>query len=143
MHQTESVDSGQFAFTAGRSGPHTVCFWTPQFELSTVFPVEFEWKSGVAAKDWSDVAKKGKVNVCVEIPLTPFFFFCFVLFCDLFFVVCCFLWIWSCGCSCFCMNCGVLYVNDVDLEWVYGINPTNTWALSMDLDFLTFGQWRS
>ncbi|KAJ8635100.1 hypothetical protein MRB53_009367 [Persea americana] len=68
MHQTESVDSGQFAFTAGRSGPHTVCFWTPQFELSTVFPVEFEWKSGVAAKDWSDVAKKGKVNM-VELEL--------------------------------------------------------------------------
>lgn len=71
VHQAESVESGQFAFTVGRTGPHTVCFWSPEFELSTVFPVDLEWKSSVAAKDWSNVAKKGKVNVCVLIPSPP------------------------------------------------------------------------
>lgn len=63
IHQAESVESGKFAFTAIQSGPYTTCIWSPQFDLSAKFPVEFEWKSGVAAKDWSGIAKKGKLNL--------------------------------------------------------------------------------
>ncbi|KAL6010317.1 hypothetical protein ACLOJK_000748 [Asimina triloba] len=62
IHKAESVDSGEFAFTVTQPGEHTICFWTPYFNLSTNFPIEFVWKTGFPSKDWAALAKKDKLD---------------------------------------------------------------------------------
>lgn len=68
MHFAENVESGNFAFTAYEAGDFLACFWTPDHQPPVTVTVEFEWKSGVAAKDWTKVAKKGQIDVRMPIP---------------------------------------------------------------------------
>jgi len=63
-HFGDHVDSGNYAFTAAEAGDHTACFWIPDDkDAPSMVTVEFEWRTGVAAKDWSKIAKKGQVEV--------------------------------------------------------------------------------
>ncbi|WOH09682.1 hypothetical protein DCAR_0729140 [Daucus carota subsp. sativus] len=62
-HYSDHVDSGTFAFTAAETGDYMACFWAPDHKPPVTLSVDFDWKSGVAAKDWSKVAKKGQVDV--------------------------------------------------------------------------------
>ena len=57
------MDSGQFAFTASEAGDYTACFWAPDHSPQVTLTVDFDWRTGVHAKDWSNVAKKGQVDV--------------------------------------------------------------------------------
>jgi hypothetical protein len=57
------VGSGQFAFTAPEEGDYMACFWGPDHKPPITMAVDFDWRTGVAAKDWSNVAKKGQVDV--------------------------------------------------------------------------------
>jgi len=57
------VDSGNFAFTAAEAGDYTTCFSAADHKPETKLAIEFEWKTGVTAKDWSKIAKKEKVEV--------------------------------------------------------------------------------
>ncbi|XP_031386411.1 transmembrane emp24 domain-containing protein p24delta9-like [Punica granatum] len=61
-HNAEKVESGQFAFTTAEAGDYMACFWAPEHKPETTVSIEFEWKTGVAAKDWSNVAKKNQVD---------------------------------------------------------------------------------
>jgi p24 family protein delta-1 len=63
MHSAENVESGKFAFATKEAGDYLACFWTPEHKPAATINFEFEWKSGVTAKDWSNVAKKGQVEV--------------------------------------------------------------------------------
>lgn len=67
-HHGDQVDSGNFAFTAAEAGDYTTCFTAPDHKPETTVAIEFEWKTGVAAKDWSKIAKKEQVEV-MEIEL--------------------------------------------------------------------------
>ncbi|CAL0317187.1 unnamed protein product [Lupinus luteus] len=62
-HHGDNVESGNFAFTAAEAGDYSTCFRLPDSRAMPTVTVEFDWKSGVAAKDWSKVAKKGQVDV--------------------------------------------------------------------------------
>ncbi|KAK7266442.1 hypothetical protein RIF29_19086 [Crotalaria pallida] len=62
-HNGDHVDSGNFAFTAAEAGDYTTCFWVPASRGMPTVSVEFDWRTGVAAKDWSKVAKKGQIEV--------------------------------------------------------------------------------
>ncbi|KAG5240159.1 hypothetical protein OIU77_012272 [Salix suchowensis] len=62
-HYSERVESGQFAFTAAEAGDYMACFWAVDHKPNATLTVDFDWKTGVAAKDWSNVAKKGSVDV--------------------------------------------------------------------------------
>lgn len=62
-HYADHVDSGTFAFTAAETGDYTACFWAPEHKPSTTVTIDFDWRTGVAAKDWSKVAKKGQIEV--------------------------------------------------------------------------------
>ncbi|XP_050203335.1 transmembrane emp24 domain-containing protein p24delta9 [Mercurialis annua] len=62
-HYAELVGSGQFAFTAAEAGDYMTCFWAPDHKPVATLTVEFDWKTGVAAKDWTNVAKKGSIDV--------------------------------------------------------------------------------
>ncbi|XP_010258268.1 PREDICTED: transmembrane emp24 domain-containing protein p24delta9 [Nelumbo nucifera] len=68
-HFGENVESGQFAFTAAEAGDHMTCFWAPEHKPPITMTVDFEWKIGIAAKDWPDVANKEQLNV-MEVELT-------------------------------------------------------------------------
>jgi hypothetical protein len=62
-HHGDQVDSGNFAFTAAEAGDYTTCFTAPDHKPETTVAIEFEWKTGVAAMDWSKIAKKEQVEV--------------------------------------------------------------------------------
>ncbi|XP_051212308.1 transmembrane emp24 domain-containing protein p24delta9 [Lolium perenne] len=63
LHYSESVQSGNFAFTSSEAGDYLACFWAPDHRPPTTIAFEFDWRSGVSAKDWSSVAKKGQVDI--------------------------------------------------------------------------------
>ena len=62
-HHGDQVDSGNFAFTTAEAGDYTTYFTALEHKPETTVAIEFEWKTGVAAKDWSKIAKKEKVEV--------------------------------------------------------------------------------
>ncbi|CAH1437606.1 unnamed protein product [Lactuca virosa] len=62
-HYADRRDSGNFAFTAGEAGDYMACFWAAKQSPQKTLSIDFEWKSGLAAKDWSKVAKKGQVEM--------------------------------------------------------------------------------
>ncbi|XP_006650132.1 transmembrane emp24 domain-containing protein p24delta9-like [Oryza brachyantha] len=68
LHYAENVQSGNFAFTASEAGDYLACFWAPDHRPPATVGFEFDWRSGVSAKDWSSVAKKGQVDM-MEIEL--------------------------------------------------------------------------
>ncbi|XP_042022318.1 transmembrane emp24 domain-containing protein p24delta9-like [Salvia splendens] len=61
-HYAENVAWGHFAFQAADAGDYMACFFAADTKPSSFMTVDFEWKSGVAAKDWSNIAKKGSVT---------------------------------------------------------------------------------
>ncbi|KAM0841770.1 hypothetical protein ACQ4PT_056134 [Festuca glaucescens] len=63
LHYSENVQSGNFAFTSSEAGDYLACFWAPDHRPPTTIAFEFDWRSGVSAKDWGSVAKKGQVDV--------------------------------------------------------------------------------
>ncbi|XP_028762008.1 transmembrane emp24 domain-containing protein p24delta9-like [Neltuma alba] len=62
-HYADQVTTGQFAFVAVEAGDYMACFWAPDHNPQTTMTIDFDWRTGVAAKDWSNVAKKGHVDV--------------------------------------------------------------------------------
>ncbi|GAV57107.1 EMP24_GP25L domain-containing protein [Cephalotus follicularis] len=62
-HYSDHVESGQFAFTAAEAGDYMSCFWAPDHDPKITLTVDFDWRTGVHAKDWSNVAKKGSLSV--------------------------------------------------------------------------------
>ncbi|CAI9767770.1 unnamed protein product [Fraxinus pennsylvanica] len=71
-HHADRVASGTFAFTANEEGGYVACFWAPEHSPALMVAIDFDWKSGVAAKDWSNVAKKGQIEV-MELELKKLF----------------------------------------------------------------------
>ncbi|OMO93323.1 Emp24/gp25L/p24 family/GOLD family protein [Corchorus capsularis] len=63
FHSAEKMETGQFAFTASEEGDYMACFWAPDHSPPVTMTVDFDWRTGVHAKDWSNVAKKGQVDV--------------------------------------------------------------------------------
>jgi hypothetical protein len=64
LHYAENVhSSGNFAFTASEAGDYFACFYAPDHRPPATVAFEFDWRSGVSARDWSAVAKKGQVEV--------------------------------------------------------------------------------
>ncbi|VVB16766.1 unnamed protein product [Arabis nemorensis] len=62
-HHAENVESGKFVFTADETGDYMTCFVAPGYRPPAKFAVDFEWKSGVEAKDWANIAKRGHINM--------------------------------------------------------------------------------
>lgn len=62
-HHGDLVASGNFAFTAAETGDYSACFWVTDHKPKATVTIDFDWKTGVAAKDWSKVAKKGQIEV--------------------------------------------------------------------------------
>ncbi|KAK1406492.1 hypothetical protein QVD17_41864 [Tagetes erecta] len=61
-HAAENVQSGQFAFQAVEAGDYMACFFAIDHQPPLKISIEFDWRTDVAAKDWSNIAKKGSVD---------------------------------------------------------------------------------
>ncbi|GMN41906.1 hypothetical protein TIFTF001_011119 [Ficus carica] len=62
-HYSENAETGQFAFVAAEAGDYMACFFAADHQPQITLTIEFDWKSGIAAKDWTNVAKKGTVDM--------------------------------------------------------------------------------
>lgn len=71
-HYSDHVFEGQFAFQAVEGGDYMTCFFSADHKPSTTMTVDFDWKSGVAARDWTNIAKKGSVEL-MELELKKMF----------------------------------------------------------------------
>ncbi|XP_027095642.1 transmembrane emp24 domain-containing protein p24delta9-like [Coffea arabica] len=71
-HYADHVNTGQFAFQTAEAGDYMACFFAADHKPAVTLTVDFDWKSGVAAKDWSNVAKKGSVEL-MELELKKMF----------------------------------------------------------------------
>ncbi|QCD90390.1 phosphatidylinositol glycan [Vigna unguiculata] len=65
-HQSEYVHSGQFAFVARENGDHMACFRIGHHKPQITLTIDLDWRTGVAAKDWSNVAKKSNIDGMVR-----------------------------------------------------------------------------
>ncbi|KAF3431505.1 hypothetical protein FNV43_RR26236 [Rhamnella rubrinervis] len=72
LHSADNQVSGQFSFVAAEAGSYMACFFAPDHKPQTTFVVDFDWRTGVAAKDWSNVAKKSNVEL-MELEITKMF----------------------------------------------------------------------
>lgn len=63
IHYEDRVESGTFAFSANEEGDYLACLWATYHNPAVTMAVEFEWRTGVAAKGWTKVAKKGQIEV--------------------------------------------------------------------------------
>ncbi|GMJ04126.1 hypothetical protein like AT1G26690 [Hibiscus trionum] len=61
-HIGDDADSGNFSFTAAENGAYTACFLAINHQPPERITIDFVWRTGIAAKDWSTVAKKGQVD---------------------------------------------------------------------------------
>lgn len=62
LHFQEHVVEGQFGFTSKEIGNFVACFWIPEAPKGTKITVDLDWKTGLAAKDWANVAKREKID---------------------------------------------------------------------------------
>lgn len=69
LHEAAKVEAGQFSFTAFESGNYIACITAVDHKPQTTLTIDFDWKSGVHSKEWSNVAKKSQVVVSCFEPL--------------------------------------------------------------------------
>eukprot|EP00252_Welwitschia_mirabilis_P025894 TRINITY_DN8261_c0_g1_i1.p1 TRINITY_DN8261_c0_g1~~TRINITY_DN8261_c0_g1_i1.p1 ORF type:complete len:225 (-),score=23.34 TRINITY_DN8261_c0_g1_i1:295-969(-) len=62
VHFADLVERGHFSFTTSEAGDYMTCFWMPHAHPVVTSTIEFEWKSGVLAKDWTSIAKREKID---------------------------------------------------------------------------------
>ncbi|KAL8267534.1 hypothetical protein R6Q59_004878 [Mikania micrantha] len=62
FHDARGVESGQFGFEVVEDGKHFACFATIKHEPAVNTSVDLNWRSGVSAKSWSRLIKKGSVE---------------------------------------------------------------------------------
>ncbi|KAF5941994.1 hypothetical protein HYC85_019636, partial [Camellia sinensis] len=62
-HPFPESPSRQFSFQAVEAGDYMTCFWALDHKPQSTITIDFDWKTGVAAKDWTNVAKKGRIDV--------------------------------------------------------------------------------
>ena len=65
LHHGELIESGQFTLQVEENGKHLLCFLTDAHEPILNTTVELNWRSGIAATGWSNVAKKETVDVSI------------------------------------------------------------------------------
>lgn len=62
IYNQASQVSGQFAFTSKVSGDYKACFTAPDVETALDTKIRLDWKTGVAATDWEEIAKKENLD---------------------------------------------------------------------------------
>lgn len=63
LHEADDVEAGQFSFTASESGDYVACISAVGHKPEMTLTIDFDWKTGVHSKEWTNVAKKSQVVV--------------------------------------------------------------------------------
>ncbi|KAK8484507.1 hypothetical protein V6N13_061559 [Hibiscus sabdariffa] len=61
-HIGDNADSDNFSFTAAENGGYSACFLEINHQPPVRITIDFVWRTGIAAKEWPMVAKKGQVD---------------------------------------------------------------------------------
>nr|GMD15244.1 transmembrane emp24 domain-containing protein p24delta9-like [Ipomoea batatas] len=61
-HYADHVSEGYFAFQTAEAGDYMACFFAADQKPPATLTIDLDWKSGVVAKDMTNVAKKGSVE---------------------------------------------------------------------------------
>ncbi|KAL0797785.1 hypothetical protein Bca101_052959 [Brassica carinata] len=61
-HEADGVSAGQFSLTAVETGDYITCISAVDHKPETVLTIDFDWRTGVHTKDWSNVAKMSQVE---------------------------------------------------------------------------------
>ncbi|KAK2375318.1 transmembrane emp24 domain-containing protein p24delta9 [Trifolium repens] len=64
-HLAEHVQAGQLAFTAYQSGDYLVCFMVTTDDPQLALSVDFDWKTGVAARGRPNIVKKSNIDYMI------------------------------------------------------------------------------
>ncbi|VVA91259.1 unnamed protein product [Arabis nemorensis] len=62
-HEADGVDSGQFSLTAVETGDYITCFSAAEHQPETMMTIDFDWRTGIHTKEWSNVAKKSQIEM--------------------------------------------------------------------------------
>ncbi|KAF5939385.1 hypothetical protein HYC85_023644 [Camellia sinensis] len=54
--------SHKITVRAAEAEDYMTCFWALDHKPQSTITIDFDWKTGVAAKDWTNVAKKGTID---------------------------------------------------------------------------------
>lgn len=57
------MSTGHFSLTAVETGDYITCFSAVDHKPETVLTIDFDWRTGIHSKDWSNVAKLSQVEV--------------------------------------------------------------------------------
>ncbi|KAG7640344.1 GOLD domain [Arabidopsis suecica] len=63
LHEADNVEAGQFSFTAYENGSYVACITAIDYKPETTLTIDFDWKTGVHSKEWTNVAKKSQVDM--------------------------------------------------------------------------------
>lgn len=75
LHHMENVTVGEFAFTTQESGNYMACFTADaKSHGNKNVSISVDWKTGIAAKDWKNIAKKEKIEVSFQRHFLLFFY---------------------------------------------------------------------
>eukprot|EP00798_Chlamydomonas_sp_ICE-L_P011320 gene11320-18594_t len=58
IKQQNSISEGQFAFTSQMEGEYQACFTVHDQQTALVTKIKLDWKTGVNAQDWDNIAKQ-------------------------------------------------------------------------------------
>ncbi|KAJ4879299.1 Transmembrane emp24 domain-containing protein p24delta7 [Raphanus sativus] len=61
-HEADGVSTGHFSLTAVETGDYITCFSAVDHKPETVLTIDFDWRTGIHSKDWSNVAKLSQVE---------------------------------------------------------------------------------
>jgi p24 family protein delta-1 len=60
--KSSSIES-QFAFTSTMAGDYRACFSVEDMDTAMATTIRLDWKTGVAATNWDDIAKKENLDL--------------------------------------------------------------------------------
>ena len=63
LHSSEGQEPAQFAFTATTAGDYRACFTVANVDTALATTIRLDWKTGVAAANWDDIAKKENLDL--------------------------------------------------------------------------------
>ncbi|KAF5942120.1 hypothetical protein HYC85_019762 [Camellia sinensis] len=63
-------ESHKITVRAAEAGDYMTCFWALDHKPQSTITIDFDWKTGVAAKDWTNVAKKGTIDIHLSLSLS-------------------------------------------------------------------------
>jgi p24 family protein delta-1 len=63
LYAKSTAEESQFAFTATTAGDYRACFTVNDMETALATTIRLDWKTGVAATNWDDIAKKENLDL--------------------------------------------------------------------------------